>query len=251
MAVLPAVKLVTGSVHSWDLSTGVDGPGTRFVLFLAGCPLRCQYCQNPDTWHMRTGERTSVDEVMERIEHYRPVFARTGGGVTLSGGEPLLQSDFVEAIFRRCHELGVTTALDTSGALGMRARDGLLDATDLVLLDIKSFDRAVYARTTGGGNVTPTLLFARRLAERGQKVWIRFVVVPGLTDGSKNVSRLAEFVGSLGNVERVDVIGFHHLGEPKYEALGIPYPVRDVAEPTHEQLEPVRAQFRAAGLAVT
>ncbi len=248
---MPILQQLTGSIHSWDLSTGVDGPGTRFVLFLAGCPLRCQYCQNPDTWHMRTGERSTVSDVLERVERYLPVFERTGGGVTLSGGEPLLQPDFVEAVLQGCHDLGVRTALDTSGALGSRASDRLLDATDLVLLDIKSFDRAVYARTTGGGNVTPTLAFAKRLAERGQRVWIRFVVVPGLTDGAGNVSRLAEFVSGLGNVERVDVIGFHKLGQAKYDALEIPYPVADVPEPSGELLETIRSQFRATGLAVT
>jgi pyruvate formate lyase activating enzyme len=241
----------TGSVHSWDISTGVDGPGSRFVLFLAGCPLRCLYCQNPDTWRMRDGTTTSVTEVMERILRYQPIFARTGGGVTISGGEPLLQPAFVEDIFAQCAAAGIHTALDTSGALGSRAADSLLDSTKLVLLDIKSFDRAVYTRTTGGGNVAPTLRFAERLAFREVPVWVRFVVVPGLTDGAHNVAQLAEFVAGLPNVERVDVIGVHRLGEPKYEALGIPFPLADVASPTADQLERIRLVFRDQGLVVT
>jgi pyruvate formate lyase activating enzyme len=248
---MPVLQDLTGSVHSWDLSTGVDGPGARFVLFLAGCPLRCQYCQNPDTWHERTGRRSTVSAVVEQVAHYRPMFERTGGGLTISGGEPLLQPEFTEAVLRGCRDLGVSTALDTSGALGRRASDRLLDATDLVLLDIKSFDRTVYARVTGGGQIADTLEFASRLALRDQRVWIRFVVGPGLTDGADNVSRLAEFVGTLRNVERVDVIGFHKLGQAKYDALGLSYPVADVPEASAELLESVRARFSAFGLTVT
>lgn len=155
------VEPVTGRVHSWDLSTGVDGPGTRFVLFLSGCPLRCLYCANPDTWHMRDGKHTTVDEVMTEIDKYRSFLTTAGGGVTLTGGEALLQPAFTAAIFRRCRELGLHTALDTSGFLGARATDELLADTDLVLLDIKSFDVAAYRKLTGG-ELSPTLNFADR-----------------------------------------------------------------------------------------
>lgn len=144
--------MTTGRIHSWDLSTGVDGPGTRFVLFVNGCPLRCLYCANPDTWHMRDGKEATVDEVMAEIEKYRPFVTTAGGGVTITGGEPLLQPAFTAALLRRCKEAGLHTALDTSGFLGSRATDRLLADTDLVLLDIKSFDVAAYRELTGANS---------------------------------------------------------------------------------------------------
>jgi pyruvate formate lyase activating enzyme len=250
--VTPAEALATtvrGSLHSWDLSTGVDGPGTRAVAFLAGCPLRCVYCQNPDTWRMREGRSVVVDELMDEVGKYVRFISQAGGGVTASGGEPLLQPAFVTAFFRRCRELGLHTALDTSGALGRRAGDELLDLTDLVLLDLKSWDRATYRAVTGG-DVTPTLVFARRLAERRVPTWIRFVLVPGLTDEVANVEGIASFAASLGNVGRVDVLPLHRLGEAKYAALGLPFPLADVDPPSAEQLDRVRDQFRSHGLLV-
>jgi pyruvate formate lyase activating enzyme len=245
------VRGLTGAVHSWDLSTGVDGPGTRFVLFLSGCQLRCVYCQNPDTWSERDGAVESVDDVMSRVARYRAVFERTGGGVTITGGEPLLQPRFTAGVFRACREEGIHTALDTSGSLGARATDELLLDTDLVLLDIKSFVPATYAVVTGGGSVTPTLQFARRLAALERPTWIRFVLVPGLNDAPEDVEPLADFVATLGNVARVDVLAFHTLGAAKYAAMGLPFPLADRAAPTAEQAAAVRAVFRARGLAVT
>lgn len=238
---------VTGALHSWDISTGVDGPGTRFVAFLAGCPLRCLYCQNPDTWHMRDGRRVSVDELMAEIARYRRFIDVAGGGVTVSGGEPLLQPAFVSALFGRCKELGLHTAVDTSGFLGARADETLLDATDLVLLDIKSWNRATYRRLTGG-ELDPTLAFARRLDARGTAMWIRYVLVPGLTDVESEVAGLASFVAGLPAVERVDVLPFHKLGAPKWAALGLPFPLADVPTPSAELVERVRTQFRDAGV---
>ncbi|MFG3590837.1 pyruvate formate-lyase-activating protein [Streptomyces sp. NPDC047990] len=221
-----------GRIYSWDLSTGVDGPGTRFVLFLSGCPLRCLYCANPDTWHMRDGREATVDEVMAEIEKYRAFVTTAGGGVTITGGEPLLQSAFTAAVLRRCRDIGLHTALDTSGFLGERATDDLLANTDLVLLDIKSFSSATYRNLTSG-ELTPTLNFAARLDRLGIPMWIRYVLVPGWTDGRQAVEELARFVAGLGNVDRVDVLPFHKLGAAKYEALGIPFPLRDnpVPEP--------------------
>ncbi|MFF9896211.1 pyruvate formate-lyase-activating protein [Streptomyces longispororuber] len=242
-----AVEPVTGRVHSWDLSTGVDGPGTRFVLFVSGCPLRCLYCANPDTWHMRDGKRTTVDEVMAEVEKYRPFLTTAGGGVTLTGGEALLQPAFTAAVFRRCKELGLHTALDTSGALGARATDELLADTDLVLLDIKSFDVGTYRKLTGG-DLAPTLSFAARLDRLGVPVWIRYVLVPGWTDDSEAVDGLGAFLAGLGNVDRVDVLPFHKLGAHKYDALGIPFPLRDTPAPDPETTERVREQFREHGL---
>jgi pyruvate formate lyase activating enzyme len=242
-----ATESLTGRVHSWDLSTGVDGPGTRFVLFLSGCPLRCLYCANPDTWHMRDGRETTVDEVTARIERYRDVVTTAGGGVTLTGGQALLQPAFTAAILRRCKELGLHTALDTSGFLGARASDDLLADTDLVLLDIKSFDVRTYQKLTGG-ELSPTLNFATRLDRLGVPVWIRYVLVPGWTDDPRAVDGLGAFLAELGNVDRVDVLPFHKLGAHKYDALGIPFPLRDTPVPAPELTDRVREQFREHGL---
>ncbi|MCZ0998419.1 pyruvate formate-lyase-activating protein [Streptomyces mirabilis] len=240
--------VATGRIHSWDLSTGVDGPGTRFVLFVSGCPLRCLYCANPDTWHMRDGKEAAVEAVMAEIEKYRAFVTTAGGGVTVTGGEPLLQPVFTAEILRRCKEAGLHTALDTSGFLGARATDELLADTDLVLLDIKSFDIRAYRHLTGG-ELAPTLNFATRLDRLGIPTWIRYVLVPGWTDAPEAVAGLARFVAGLGNVDRVDVLPFHKLGASKYEALGIPFPLRDTPVPEPGLTERVREQFRECGLA--
>ncbi|MER6084954.1 pyruvate formate-lyase-activating protein [Streptomyces sp. NPDC001833] len=239
--------VVRGRIHSWDLSTGVDGPGTRFVLFISGCPLRCLYCANPDTWHMRDGQGTTVDQVMAGIEKYRAFVTTAGGGVTLTGGEPLLQPAFAGAVLRRCKEAGLHTALDTSGFLGARATDELLADTDLVLLDIKSFDVPTYRALTGG-ELTPTLNFATRLDRLGVPMWIRYVLVPGWTDAPEHVDALARFVSELPSVQRVEVLPFHKLGAAKYTALGVPFPLRDTPGPSAELVERVRGQFRHRGV---
>ncbi|MFY1668644.1 pyruvate formate-lyase-activating protein [Plantactinospora sp. WMMB334] len=238
---------LTGAVHSWDISTGVDGPGTRLVVFLAGCPLRCRYCQNPDTWRMRPAQRTDVDALWTVVSGFTRFIRVAGGGLTVSGGEPLLQPAFTEALLRRARQTGLHTALDTSGALGDRASDALLDATDLVLLDIKSGDPRTYRRVTGG-DLAPTLRFARRLAERGNRMWIRFVLVPGLTDAPANVAAVARHAAALTTVERVEVLPFHRLGAAKYAALGLRFPLADTPPPSPELLDRVRDQFRAHGL---
>ncbi|MBH5338347.1 pyruvate formate lyase-activating protein [Streptomyces pactum] len=239
--------MTTGRMHSWDLSTGVDGPGTRFVLFLSGCPLRCRYCANPDTWQLRDGRPVTADEVVARIARYRRFTGLAGGGVTLTGGEPLLQPAFTAEVLHRCKELGLHTALDTSGALGARAGDALLADTDLVLLDIKSFSPGRYRELTGG-RLAPTLDFATRLNCLGVPVWIRYVLVPGWTDDPAEIDRLAGFLTGLPNVERVDVLPFHKLGAHKYDALGIPFPLKDVPVPGPDLVERVREQFRGRGL---
>ncbi|MFD6286737.1 pyruvate formate-lyase-activating protein [Streptomyces sp. NPDC060205] len=238
----------TGRIHSWDLSTGVDGPGTRFVLFVSGCPLRCLYCANPDTWHLRDGRDITVDEVMAEIDRYRGFVTAAGGGVTLTGGEPLLQPAFTAEVLHRCKEAGLHTALDTSGFLGARATDGLLADTDLVLLDIKSFDVNTYRKLTGG-ELAPTLNFATRLDRLGVRMWVRYVLVPGWTDDPEAVNGLARFVAGLDRVDRVDVLPFHKLGAAKYEALGLPFPLRDTPSPEPELIGRVREQFRSNGVA--
>jgi pyruvate formate lyase activating enzyme len=235
------------SVHSWELVTAVDGPGTRMTLFLDGCALRCQYCHNPDTWRMRDGAITGIDEIMQRVRHYRGIFDSTGGGLTISGGEPLMQPAFVRRAFEMCHEEGIRTALDTSGFLGRRASDKLLDNTDLVLLDVKSGLPETY-RTVTGVDLAPTIEFGDRLAERGTAAWIRFVLVPGLTDAVDNVAAVADIVARWSNVERVEVLPFHQMGGSKWERLGLSYQLHDTQPPSAELQHRVREQFRAVGL---
>jgi pyruvate formate lyase activating enzyme len=238
------------SVHSWDVSTGVDGPGTRFVLFLSGCPLRCLYCQNPDTWHMRDGRRMPLEDIMDELARYRRFLLVAHGGVTVSGGEPLLQSEFVTEFFGACRSWGLTTALDTSGHLGVRADDELLGVTSLVLLDIKSYDPSTYLRLTGK-EVEPTLAFARRLADRGTAMWIRFVLVPGVTDDPDNVAGLGDFIAELGPaVERVEILPFHRLGAHKYEALRLRFPLEETPAPDADLIARVRTQFSERSLPV-
>ncbi|GLV83839.1 pyruvate formate-lyase-activating enzyme [Streptomyces lavendulae subsp. lavendulae] len=237
-----------GSVHSWDLSTGVDGPGTRFVTFLSGCPLTCLYCHNPDTMRMRNGKRTSADDVIAEARKYTGFISAAGGGATISGGEPLLQPVFAgELLCRMKNDLGLHTALDTSGYLGTRATDALLRDVDLVLLDIKSWDRATYRKVTGRP-LEPTLDFARRLADLGKEVHLRFVLVPGLTDARENVDGVAAFAATLGNVSRVDVLPFHKLGECKWQALDMPFTLHDTPSPTPVQVDAAKAVFAARGL---
>lgn len=243
------VAPTVGAVHSFDVSTGVDGPGTRFVAFLAGCPLRCLYCHSPDTWTMRSGQRTTTDDLMAQIERYHRFIDVAGGGVTLSGGEPLLQPRFTREMLQRCQAAGLHTALDTSGYLGFRADDQLLDATDLVLLDIKSWDPTTY-RIVTGRRLAPTLAFARRLADRGTPIWVRFVLVPRLTDAVENVDGIAAFAATLSTVERVEVLPFHRLGAHKYRQLGMPFPLATTEPPDPELLDRVRNQFADHGLSV-
>jgi pyruvate formate lyase activating enzyme len=241
----------TGSLHSYDISTGVDGPGTRFVAFLAGCPLRCLYCHSPDTWYRRSGHPTTVDDLLTEIRRYERFIKVAGGGVTLSGGEPLQQPAFTREVLRRCHDdLGLHTALDTSGMLGDRADDALLDTVDLVLLDIKSGDPATYRKVTRTGRLAPTVRFAHRLADRGVPIWVRFVLVPGLTDVTSNVDAVAGIAAAVPTVERVEVLPFHRMAAPKYAALGLPFPLADTPPPGIDLVHRVQAQFRDHGLAV-
>ena len=244
-----------GSVHSWELVTAVDGPGTRLTYFLSGCALRCLYCQNPDTWRLPDGIPTTLREVTDRIDHYAAVLKATHGGVTLSGGEPLLQHTFAGRIFRHCQSIGLHTALDTSGFLGARVDDAFLDDVNLVLLDVKSGIPETYKKVTGR-ELAPTLAFGRRLAERDTPIWIRYVLVPDLTDAVDNVDAVADYVQSLQSlgdgdaVKRVEILPFHQMGTSKWKAIGEPYPLENTKPPSKKLLERVRGQFRARELTV-
>lgn len=237
-----------GYVHSVEVGSFVDGPGIRFVVFLAGCPLRCQYCHNPDTWRF-TRERTDSDEIVAKMATTAGFLKAGGGGITVSGGEPLMQADFALDILKGAKALGLPTALDTSGYLGDRLTREMLQSVDLVLLDIKSWDEATYREVTGV-DIAPTLRLAERLASACTPVWIRFVLVPGLTDDPANVSGLARFVAGLTNVERVDIVPFHQMGRHKWEELGLTYRLSDTRPPSPEEVHRVQDLFEAEGVTV-
>lgn len=240
---------IKGYIHSVETGGTVDGPGIRYVVFLSGCPLRCQYCHNPDMMKMKRSGQMTVDEVFDDIMGYRSFMTRTGGGVTLSGGEPLAQPEFTAALLRRCKKEGLHTALDTSGYLGLKATDKILEDVDVVLLDIKSALPETYKETTGV-DLEPTLNFARRLNDLNVTVWLRFVLVPGLTDAPENIEALADFIKPMENIERVDILPFHKMGEHKWEELGLKYKLKDTKEPSEKDIAAAKEIFEKRGIKV-
>lgn len=235
-----------GWIHSFETGSTVDGPGVRLTLFMSGCLLRCQYCHNPDTWHLKDGHRVELETAVRRLGNFAPMLRAMGGGVTISGGEPLVQAGFTKGLFAAARRMGLHTALDTSGFLGARADDDYLANVDLVLLDIKSGDPATYLAVTGQV-LPPTLLFAERLAAIGKPVWVRYVLVPGLTDAPDNMGKVARFIGPMKNVERVEVLPFHQMGGFKWKSLGLDYRLGDVLTPTAVQVKMAIEIFRQAG----
>lgn len=236
-----------GFVHSFTTGSTVDGPGVRVVGWLAGCQFKCVYCHNPDTWKMTNGLPVTVARAVEVIKQYRHSLATMKGGITLSGGEPLLQYRFVLNVFAAAKKAGIHTALDSNGFLGDRLTDSDLHLVDLVLLDLKALTPELHQRLTGQSN-QPVLAFARRLATLRRPIWVRFVFVPGWTDDMAEVDRVAGFAAGLGNVERVDVLPFHQLGRFKWEKLGMDYALRDIEPPSQANTEEAIARFRARGL---
>jgi pyruvate formate lyase activating enzyme len=239
---------IVGRIHSIETCGTTDGPGIRFVIFTQGCPLRCLYCHNPDCQNLTTGEEITVDELIAEIQKYTSYMRYSGGGVTISGGEPLMQPQFVREICKRCQEIGIHTALDTSGFVVDPAKD-VLNFVNLVLLDIKSFDSEVYRKLTSV-SLDPTLKLARYLSEIHKPTWIRFVLVPNLTDGISSLVDLADFISTLKNVERVEVLPFHKMGEYKWEQLGYDYQLKNTPPPTSELLQKTIGIFRSYGLQV-
>jgi pyruvate formate lyase activating enzyme len=235
-----------GYCHSYETSSRYDGPGLRAVLFVSGCLLRCSYCHNPDTWHLKDGSYMSVQQVLGRLGDFAPSLASLGGGLTISGGEPMVQLAFTRRIFSGAKQMGLHTAIQTSGFLGDRADASYLSAIDLVLLDVKSSDPDTYRRVTGR-DLAPTLRFAQRLASLSKPVWIRFTLVPGETDNPANVDGIARFVAPLKNVEWVEVQPFHQMGAFKWKSMGLDYKLANSQPPSRELVERVIGQFRAAG----
>lgn len=238
---------LSGFVHSFVTGSAVDGPGMRFVLFVSGCQFRCLYCHNPDTVKLHNGKLMQVDEVLSELKKYAR-FLRATGGLTISGGEPLMQAHYIGEIFYRAkHELHLHTTLDTQGFLGAHLQDDWFDNVDLILLDIKHIDPAKHQALTANP-VQPTLDFARRMSAMGKKMWIRYVLVPGYTDAFDDVEKLADFVATLESVERVEVLPFHKMGEHKWQELGYPYQLKTVQPPSAELLNRVVNQFRLRNL---
>jgi pyruvate formate lyase activating enzyme len=235
-----------GYCHSYETSSRYDGPGLRAVLFVSGCLLRCSYCHNPDTWHLKDGSYMPVQQVLARLGDFAPSLVSLGGGLTISGGEPMVQLAFTRRIFKGAKEMGLHTAIETSGFLGDRADDSYLSAIDLVLLDIKSSDPDTYRRVTAR-DIAPTLRFAERLASIGKPVWVRFTLVPGATDDPANVAGIAKFVAPMKNVEWVEVQPFHQMGEFKWKAMNLEYKHADTEPPSRELVNRVIGQFRDAG----
>lgn len=236
-----------GFLHSFTTGSTVDGPGVRVVAWTAGCQFRCLYCHNPDTWTMRNGIPVSIRQATDELGKYRHGLKVMSGGLTVSGGEPLMQHKFVLKMIAAARKLGVHTALDTNGALGERLTDEDLDTIDLVLLDLKAWDPGRHKHLTGMDN-SATLDFARRLAARRRPMWVRFVQVPGLTDDPAEIAAIAHFSAELGNVERVDVLPFHQMGKYKWHKLGIEYALEDVRVPTLEETQRTCGIFQSAGL---
>jgi pyruvate formate lyase activating enzyme len=235
-----------GYVHSYETGSRLDGPGIRVTLFLSGCPLRCLYCHNPDTWHLRHGSRVPVERVISRLGDFAPALKAMKGGLTISGGEPLVQAAFAGRVFGAAKELGLHTALDTSGLLGERANEAFLKSVDLVLLDLKAWRPETYRRLTRR-EIAPTLRFAERLAALGKPVWVRYVLVPGLTDDETEVGGVAAFVAAMPNVEWVEVLPFHQLGAFKWTELGLDYDLADTPQAPPELVARVLGRFRDAG----
>lgn len=238
-----------GRIHSVESLGAVDGPGLRCVIFTQGCLMRCRYCHNPDTWALHGGTAVTAGSLIDEIKGYLPFMKASKGGITVSGGEPLLQAPFVAGLFEEAHRLGIHTALDTNGLTSPAEADPVLDHTDLVLLDIKHMDPVKHKALTAQ-ELEPTLAMARHLADRRIPVWIRYVVVPGWTDAPADVAALADFVATLPNVEKVELLPYHLLGKHKWETLKIPYALDEVEPPSAEVLERITRQLTDRGLIV-
>ena len=226
---------IFGNLHSIESCGTVDGPGIRFIVFTQGCPMRCQYCHNPDTWDFKENHKVSVDEIVKQYEGVKEFCA---GGVTVTGGEPMAQIEFVTELFKKLSEKGVNTALDTSGVLFNKDNtakvDELMKYTSIVLLDIKHIDDEEHKKLTKHSNKN-ILDFARYLSDIKKPMWVRHVVVPGITNKEEYLTRLGEFLATLNNIKALDVLPYHDMAIPKYENLGIDYPLKGVPPLTQEE----------------
>jgi pyruvate formate lyase activating enzyme len=232
---------VVGRVHSIESCGTVDGPGIRFIIFMQGCLMRCKYCHNRDTWDLEGGKEMTVDELMTEILQYRHFIDASGGGITISGGEAMLQPEFVRAMFEACRLEGIHTCLDTNGFV-RRIDDttkSVLNVADLVLLDIKQMDNKKHIDLTHVSNKY-TLDFAKYLAEHDQAVYLRYVVVPGYTDAHEDAHALGKFIAPMKNIEKIELLPYHELGRHKWIAMGEIYPLEGVSTPSHATMESIK-----------
>lgn len=227
--------------HSYESCGTVDGPGIRFIIFLQGCLMRCKYCHNRDTWDLHDGNEITVEELMKEVVTYKHFMNATGGGVTASGGEAVLQMEFVRDWFRACKAEGINTCLDTNGFVRNynEVVDEMLEVTDLVLLDLKQLNDDIHKNLIGVSNKR-TLEFAKYLHKKNKRTWIRYVVVPGYTDDDDSVHRLGKFIEGMDNIEKVELLPYHRLGEHKWKTLGEEYELSDVLPPPKEKLEHIQ-----------
>ncbi|WBA09390.1 pyruvate formate lyase 1-activating protein [Salinivibrio kushneri] len=241
-----------GRIHSFESCGTVDGPGIRFIVFMQGCLMRCKYCHNRDTWDTHGGKEVTVDEIMKDVRAYRHFITASGGGVTASGGEAMLQPEFVRDFFRAANAEGIHTCLDTNGYIRKHTPviDEVLEATDLVMLDLKQLNDHVHEDLVGVSN-RRTLDFAKYLHKIGQKTWIRYVVVPGYTDDDDSAHRLGQFIQDMDNIEKVELLPYHQLGAHKWEALGHDYELQDVSPPSKEVMDRVKEIIASYGHSVT
>ncbi|KRA83341.1 pyruvate formate-lyase-activating protein [Altererythrobacter sp. Root672] len=237
-----------GFLHSFTTGSAVDGPGIRLVAWTTACMFRCQFCHNPDTWTLANGIPVALDRAIAEIQRYANSLKLMRGGFTLSGGEPLMQDRFASRLLAATSQMGVHTALETNGYYGERLSDEEWANVDLVILDMKGFTLEQHKRVTGGLSNEPVMDFARRLAALQRPMWLRYVLVPGLTDVDEEMKRLAEFAALLGVVERAEVLPFHQLGRYKWERLGLTYQLEGTEPPTQESIDHATAIFAAAGL---
>lgn len=236
---------ILGRVHSVETFGTVDGPGLRYVLFLQGCHLRCKYCHNPDSWKLNCGKLTTSEKVIEDVLEYRSFISN--GGLTVSGGEPLLQSDFVEELFKKAHQHNIHCTIDTAGSVELDKSKNALKEADLILLDIKSIDNKMCWSLTSQGNEN-TLATLEYLQSINKPVWIRHVLVPGWTLEERQLRSLATYLSTFTNIEKIELLPFHKMGEYKYESLGYNYTLKETTEPTVLELENAHSIFEEFSL---
>lgn len=235
-------------IHSIETCGTVDGPGIRYIVFFQGCLMRCLYCHNRDTWDRHAGYETSVDALMNELISYRHYMTASGGGVTASGGEAILQAEFVKNWFKACKDEGIHTCLDTNGFVRKHDQliDELLDVTDLVMLDLKQIDNTIHQHLVGVSNHS-TLAFARHLTERNKRTWIRYVVVPGYTDDERSAHLLGEFTQNMQNIEKIELLPYHELGKYKWDVYEKKYPLEGISPPSKETMLNIKSILESYG----
>ena len=238
-----------GHIHSTESFGAADGPGVRFIIFMQGCHMRCRYCHNPDTWTMDGGDELTADEILKRALRFKPYWGKDGG-ITISGGEPLLQIDFVIELFKKAKELGINTCIDTAGNPFTKEEpffskfEELMKYTDLLLLDLKEINPARHKDLTGFDN-SNIIEMAKYLSEINKPVWIRHVLVPEHSDFDEDLDALGDFIDTLSNVDRVEILPYHTLGKFKWENLGIPYTLESISPPSAERIENAKQRIHA------